>query len=118
MTFVNLVALGEIQSDVSKLLAEAVCVWFAFWAIRRKYELDYKLDRAAQIVRWLAIAVSIPLGQLGARIFEPLRIFSAFLFLAFLAWPNFAYHLTRLLRSWRVLRDPRSSGPKAGRTPS
>jgi hypothetical protein len=111
MTFIDLVALSEIQSDFGKLSAEAACIWFAFWAVRRKYELDYKLDRTAQTVRWLKVAISVPLGQLGARIFEPLRIFSAFLFLAFLAWPSFAYQLTRLLRNLRILREPAASQP-------
>jgi hypothetical protein len=85
----------EIQSDLGRLTTEAVCVWLAFWALRRKYGIDYKLDRTAQIVRWSIVAISVPLGRIGALKFEPLRIFSAFLFLAFLVWPNFAYHLTK-----------------------
>lgn len=93
---------SEIHSYVSSLAAQAVCVWLAVWAIRRKYALDYKLDRTAQAVRWSIVALSVPLGRIGALKWEPLRIFSAFLFLAFLAWPNFAYHLIQLFRRFHA----------------
>ncbi len=101
-----LTMIGEIQADAGRLAAEAVSVWLAFWAIRRKYDLDYRLDRTAQILRWVIIAAAVGLGRLGAQKFEPLRIFSAFLFLSFLAWPNFAYHLTRILRRWKLIPAP------------
>src|SRR6266849_6619181 len=81
-----------------KLAADAACIWLAFWALRRKYELDYKLDPMARTIRWLIVAASVPLARIGAVKFEPLRVFSAFLFLAFLVWPNLAYHLARIFR--------------------
>lgn len=91
-------------------IAIAGCIWFCAWAIRRKGELDYPLDLPAKIIRWVAVAIlmgipanfpELPINT--ARIL----IFSG---IAFLAWPNFAYHLTRFLRWCRLLP---AAGPVA-----
>lgn len=82
----------------SKLIAESICVWLAFWAIRRKYELDYKLDRSMQALRWLVVVGAILLARYAAETSELLRVLSALVFLSFLAWPNLAYHLVRVSR--------------------
>jgi hypothetical protein len=64
MSFVTIFKLSDVGSDLGTLFAEAVSVWLGFWAIRRKYDLDYKLDRSAQVMRWTIIAISVPLGPL------------------------------------------------------
>jgi hypothetical protein len=84
--------------NVMELIASAIGVWFAAWGIRRKYQLDLHLDRTAQLLRWVVVAGSVVLGRVGAMTSEPLRLVSALVFLAFIAWPNFAYHLALLLR--------------------
>ena len=98
---------GETYQYVGKLIANAACVWFAFWAIRSKYELDYKLNRAAQTLRWGVIVVAFSVALLRAPQFKAVRITAGIVFLAFLCWPNFAYHLTRLF--WRSVRVDKDS---------
>jgi hypothetical protein len=72
--------LNDRLAYLSRLAAGAVSVWLFFWPIRRKSEVDFKLDRAGQLVRWSIVIVG-----------------GVFL-LAFLAWPNFAYHLVLQFR--------------------
>jgi hypothetical protein len=78
------------------LLPETICVWLAFWAIRRKYDVDYPLSGTGQIVRWVIVIAAVVGGQLRAKLkWEPLRLTSAILYLSFVVWPNLAYHLLR-----------------------
>jgi hypothetical protein len=83
-------------------------IWFVVWAIRRRGELDYELDSTAKLVRWLlaitCLGVAIRFPQLLNP--PPVRVCIGFLGIAFLVWPNLAYHLTRLLRSLRILPRP------------
>ena len=85
----------------------AICnIWFVVWAIRHKGELDYDLDPAAKWIRWIVVAIF-----LGTPIFRPelfgaratLRLCVGMVGLLFLAWPNSAYHMTRLLRALRLI---------------
>jgi hypothetical protein len=85
-------------SYAGRLAADAVCIWLAVWAIRKKHGLDEKLDRNAQAVRWLIVVSSFGLALLRGPEFKLIRIFAGLLLLAFLCWPNFAYHLTGLFR--------------------
>jgi hypothetical protein len=79
--------------------AKIACVWLSVWAIRWKAEIDYPLDRSARIVRWVTVVVGFAIGY-----FVPdpglwyVRVAGGFLGLGILCWPNFAYHLTNLLR--------------------
>jgi hypothetical protein len=84
-------------SYLSGLACGAVSVWFFFWAYRRKYELDYKLDRTAQTVRWSIVLAGFDLALLPGSEFKIVRITGGFVLVAFLAWPNFAYHLAGVL---------------------
>jgi hypothetical protein len=80
------------------LAASAASVWLLFWAIRRTYEVDEKLDRRAQILRWSIIAAGFAATLPPGSTFKWVRIIGGFLGLAFLCWPNFAYHLRHLGR--------------------
>lgn len=77
-------------------------LWFISWGIRRAGEFDYPLDFTGQVVRWVLVIV-----LLGAMTYFPGYTFPRGALLlggaAFLAWPNFAYHLTRLLRWCKIL---------------
>src|SRR5271167_2344927 len=90
---------GNILSFYGALSAKIVCIWLSVWAIRRNAEADYALDRLARAVRWVvvflgfAVAYYVPGPGLWC-----VRVAGGVLGLAFLCWPNFAYHLTRLLR--------------------
>jgi hypothetical protein len=85
-------------SYLGELAAGAVSIWFFFWPYRRKYELDYKLDRTAQTVRWSIVLACFGVALLPGPQFKPVRIVAGIILAAFLAWPNFAYHLARLFR--------------------
>lgn len=78
----------------ARLAANMVCVWFAFWAIRRKYEIDEKLDRKARIFRWTVVILGFAAAQLRGPEFAWVRVLSALSALAFLCWPNLARRLT------------------------
>ncbi len=85
-------------SHASYLFGKSMSIWFAVWAVRYKAEWDYKLSPTAKTVRWAVVAigyllaVSLPTGFM--------RIITGFIGLGFLCWPNFAYHLTKLLVDW------------------
>jgi hypothetical protein len=89
----------------ASIWAAIVNIWIAAWAIRRQGELDYELDPTAKFIRWIVASLC-----LGIPIFRPevlkspsLRISLGLIGLAFLVWPNLAYHLSNLLRFLRLL---------------
>jgi hypothetical protein len=92
-------------------VGNAVTIWLAFWAIRRKYELDYDLDNAAHILRWLMVSLGFVVALLPGHGLGLVRLLAGILLIAFLAWPNFAYHLTQLLRRGRLLSGGRADKP-------
>jgi hypothetical protein len=107
-----------IREFVDKLLATIASVgsiWFCVWVIRRKGEFDHKLDFSAKIIRWLAVVVFMGLPVEIPQLLTPAaRVILGFIGVAFLAWPNFAYHLAGFLRWCRLLppaRGPVPDGP-------
>lgn len=42
--------------------AKIACIWLSVWAIRRKAEADYPLDRSARLVRWTVVAAGFAIG--------------------------------------------------------
>ena len=90
--------LSDTISHASALLAKSAGIGLSVWAVRYKAGCDYKLSTAATCVRWAIVAigyllaVSLPTGRL--------RVVAGFIGLAFLCWPNFAYHLTKLFVKW------------------
>lgn len=98
----------------SSAASTMVSVWVLMWGIRRKGELDYKLDDTAKHIRWLMVVLGLATGTISTvpRIdFAPGVLFGWIWATAFLAWPNFAYHLTALLRRLG-LAAPSSSSSK------
>jgi hypothetical protein len=89
-------ALNDTLSYLSGLAGGAVGIWFFFWPLRRKYELDYNLDSAAQTVRWSIVLAGFGVALLPGPQFKTARIVAGIILVAFLAWPNFAYYLTLL----------------------
>jgi len=92
-----------------RVATDAITIWFAFWAIRRKYELDYQQDRTSRVIRWFVVVLGFCITQFPGPRLGIVRILSGILFIGFLAWPNFAYHMTRILRGWKLL----AGGPDA-----
>ncbi len=88
---------AELVSGAYSVGAKALGVWFVFWAIRRKGEFDYELTRNAKLVRWAVVGIAFALVAEFTRIgFDAARISALVIGLAFLCWPNFAYHLVSI----------------------
>jgi len=90
------------------MASAGVTVWLPFWGFRKKYALDYKLERTAQYVRWSVVGLCLILDDFGIVPPGKLAGTLAIIFLAFIAWPNLAYYLTRPFR-----RRPGSPGDVA-----
>ena len=93
-------------------VAAILNVWFAFWAIRRRGELDIPLDRTAKALRWIvAISfLSFPFAFPHLIDSYAFRISVGLVGWAFLCWPNLAFYLTKLLRVMRVF-PPTAQAP-------
>jgi hypothetical protein len=89
--------LGGALLYASQLAEGAVSVWFISWAVRRRYELDYKLTSGGQIVRWSAVVAAFGLTLLRGPNFEVVRILAGLIGIAFLSWPNLAHHTIGLV---------------------
>lgn len=90
--------MGETFDYLSAVAKYIGTIWLAFWAYRRHYDLDYPLDRTGQMIRWSAVVLGLSLALLNGPEFARARIAGGMLMLAFLAWPNFAYHLRESFR--------------------
>jgi hypothetical protein len=94
----------ELQAAVSQagyLLEGSAGIWFSSWALRYRIGCDYKLSGVAEATRWTIILVGY---LLAAALPIPMaRLISGFVGLAFLCWPNFAYHLTNLYLEWPMV---------------
>jgi hypothetical protein len=94
---------GNILSFYGSLSAKIACIWLSVWAIRRKAEADYPLDRFARTVRWAAVVAGFAIGYyVTGPDLGYVWVAGGTLGLAFLCWPNFAYHLTNLFRRRRA----------------
>ena len=78
-------------------LGKAAGLWLIFWSIRRRGEFDEKLDSYAQGLRWSLVLGSFALLTQFPRFGYP-RATLLLIGLAFLCWPNFAFHLSNVLR--------------------
>src|SRR5665213_3063715 len=92
--------LEEISSQARPLWQTALGPWFSAWAIRHKWELDYKLSVRARSVRWAIVAAGYSIALTPGTNLWAVRVCGGFTGLGFLCWPNFAYHLTKLFEDW------------------
>jgi hypothetical protein len=81
-------------------------IWFVAWAVRHRGELDYDLDWNAKIVRWFVVVACLGLAVQVPQLLNPpwFRFTVGAVGIAFLVWPNFAYHVTRVLRWLKLIR--------------
>jgi hypothetical protein len=104
--------LRETLLYAGQLAEGAASVWFVSWALRRRYELDYKLDRREQILRWAVIAFTFGLALLPGPNFAAVRIVVGISGIAFLAWPNLAHHTMGLAEQVHLAKGSyRAGGP-------
>ena len=99
--------LGDRLSYATQIAQGTVAVWFVCWALRRKYELDEKLDRREQSVRWIVVSIAFGMTMLSGSRLAAARVTAWVLGTAFLAWPNLAHGATTLVD--RLIRPKRSS---------
>lgn len=78
-----------------KMLAYVIGIYLSVWAIRKRYEVDYKLDVYDQVFRLGFAALGIALGIVPGSSLGWLRATGGLLFLAFLCWPNLGYYVSR-----------------------
>ena len=85
----------QFLSNASTIATPAIGIWLGIWGFRRKLESDYKLDRTARAVRWSIVLICWIVAS--ARV-GPVSGLALVVGVAFLWWPNFAYHLARVFR--------------------
>ena len=88
---------GATLAYATQLVSGAVSIWFISWAIRRHYEVDYRLTVRENIIRWSVVAGGLGVAFLQGAKFEVVRIIAGVVALALLAWPNFARTLDGLV---------------------
>jgi hypothetical protein len=89
----NLIPLDRILF-LKGLATSAVSVWFTAWVIRSSFDLDLKLTRTEQIVRWLVIGVCIAPTLLRGPRYAYVRLIFGIVGVSFFAWPNLGHHVT------------------------
>jgi hypothetical protein len=90
-------------SEASSL---TVSIWLLVWSLRSRGELDLELDQTAKRIRWSMVAMGIFIFWASAEILAGCAwcVLAGWIWAtAFLAWPNFAYHLAALLRKLRLI---------------
>jgi hypothetical protein len=84
------------MSYTVSLIESAAGIWFASWAFRTKYETDYNLDATMRGVRWGVVLLSFGLANVPGPEARAVRLIGGAIGLAFLCWPNLAYHVVRV----------------------
>jgi hypothetical protein len=107
--------LNDTLRYLSGLLAGTVTIWFFFWPYRRKFELDVKLDRTEQALRWSVFLIGFSIQLLRNPEYKWLRFVAMIVAIAFVAWPNYAHHVAMLARRFGVMRPPESKGSDPSR---
>ncbi len=104
MTEVVLVTGGFFSSATAAMAS----IWLLLWGIRRQGELDYELDNPMKTIRWVAVALGLFISFVCGPGFNSVWCAAVgwICATAFLAWPNLAYHVARLLRRLKLLRNP------------
>jgi hypothetical protein len=91
----------SLASHVGNLLEESGSILFASWAVRHRAGWDYKLTSSTMAVRWIAVIAGYTLASSLPG--PPLvRMVPGFIAIAFLCWPNFAWHIMRPFTEWHV----------------
>lgn len=86
--------------QIIQALEKSIGMWFGVWAIRYKAGLDYKLSTRAGALRWAIVITFFALTALPGASLGWLRVSSFLVGLAFLCWPNLAYHSGNLFEKW------------------
>jgi len=104
--------LEGISSQTSLFAEKSLGPWLSAWAIRSKWNLDYKLSPNANLVRWAVVIVCYSFAPRSSLV--AVRASGLLTGLSFLCWPNFAYHLTRLFEKWPTTEGTVNSSRESG----
>lgn len=91
----------QFLSNAMTIATPTIGIWLGIWGLRQRLESDYKLDRTARAVRWCIVLICWVIGSIPGHGRRPLSGLALIVGLAFLWWPNFAYHFVRGVR-WSV----------------
>jgi hypothetical protein len=86
---------------MSEFTSSVVCIWLVSWAFRRKYETDSPLDGTGQFLRWSFVVGGLSTGFLRGGNLGGLRVAGLVVGMAFLCWPNLAFHMVEILHKVR-----------------
>ena len=86
--------------QVSYAIEKSLGLWLSIWAIRYKAGIDYMLGARARTLRWMFVLACFALTGLPGTNLGWFRVSSYLLGLAFLCWPNLAYHLGKRFEEW------------------
>lgn len=81
---------------IKSIAIDSAALWFVAWGIRKKYDLDLGLSTRGWLIRLLVICCGIFSLCLRSHKYEYVRVVGGLLGIAFLVWPNFAFHLSEL----------------------
>jgi hypothetical protein len=90
----TVIATGGFFSSATSTM---VSLWVLLWGIRLKGELDLPLDTEAKRLRWSMVALGLIIMTVATAPMFNSAWGAAIGWIwatAFLAWPNFAFHLT------------------------
>jgi hypothetical protein len=90
--------LSEVVARFQFAFQKSLGLWLTSWVLRHSAGWDYKLGGTATLFRWGTVLVAY---LLAAALPGPgiVRVMFLLIGLAFLCWPNFAYHLNGLFTS-------------------
>jgi hypothetical protein len=88
--------------QVSYALQKSVGLWLSVWAVRFSAGIDYKLSAQGKTIRWAVVVICFALTSVPGASLGWFRVSSYLIGLAFLCWPNLAYHLGKLFDEWPI----------------
>ena len=103
----------QLHPAAAFMVSGAFSIWLTCLGFRRKYGLDHKLDKTGRFIRWLVVVSCATVVVFEFVSPGNVAVAIALISLGFLAWPNFAFYLTQLLRRAGIIRKPSDYIPSA-----
>jgi hypothetical protein len=88
--------------QVSYALQKSVGLWLSIWAVRFSAGIDYTLSAQGKTIRWTVVVICFALTSVPGASLGWFRVSWYLVGLAFLCWPNLAYHLGKLFDKWPI----------------
>jgi hypothetical protein len=88
----------ETAAYLTGLAKSVFSIWLVAWMIRRGNDIDVRLNRLEQYIRWLVVTVAFVCVLPSGSSFEAIRVGGGVIGIAFLVWPNLGHHTVELFR--------------------